>query len=248
MLPAADFLNNMEVHDYGRVGKPYLGLIRPIPQEAPGWPVWKWVFKLAHGLGLHDFFPWEENHAALQYRLGNTQVELTALKDSPASVAPYTPADEDDASRKVHYFSEAVETAAHMGLTTAETLQLPITTDAAYPFWLSTGDRVAAYQNSQFRMSAVYLKSEPGPFLDIHPEAAEILAIRDGDRVSVATRCGEVAVSARLTEEVRQDCLRLLHGWEEANANELTGLDHLDPLSGFPWYRALPARVTPNVA
>ena len=34
-----------------------------------------------------------------------------------------------------------------------------------------------------------------------------------------------------------------MNGWEEANVNELTGLEHLDPLSGFPWLRAFPARV-----
>jgi anaerobic selenocysteine-containing dehydrogenase len=143
----------------------------------------------------------------------------------------------------VHYFSEAVERAANMGLTRADTLELPFTTDIAYPLWLSTGDRVAAYQHSQFRVSDVYLKSEPEPRVDIHPEAAKILAIRDGDKVMVASRFGEVAVKARLTDEVREDCLRILHGWEEANVNNLTGLDHLDPLSGFPWCRALPVRV-----
>jgi hypothetical protein len=35
----------------------------------------------------------------------------------------------------------------------------------------------------------------------------------------------------------------MTHGWEKANVNELTGLEHLDPVSGFPWLRAHPARV-----
>lgn len=243
VLPAVDFLNSMEVHDYGRVGKPYLGLIRPIPHEAPGWPVWKWVFKLAHALGLEKFFPWENNEAALSYRLGGTQVELDTLKASPASVAAYRPAVEDDAFRKVHYFSAEAETAANMGLTTADTLELPFTTDADFPLWLSTGDRVRAYQHSQFRISDFYLKIEPEPRVDIHPETAELFSIHNGDRVKVTTRYGEVMVQARLTDEVRKDSLRMLHGWEEANINELTGLEHLDPLSGFPWCRALPARI-----
>ena len=66
---------------------------------------------------------------------------------------------------------------------------------------------------------------------------------RLGDRVRVTTRYGKVTVKARLTDEVRQDCLRMRHGWEAANVNELTGLAPLDPLSGFPWCRALPVRV-----
>jgi hypothetical protein len=35
----------------------------------------------------------------------------------------------------------------------------------------------------------------------------------------------------------------MTHGWEKANVNELTGLEYFDPISGFPWLRALPARV-----
>jgi anaerobic selenocysteine-containing dehydrogenase len=158
-------------------------------------------------------------------------------------VAPYTPAVEEDACRKVHYFSAAAQTAANMGLTTADTLELPYTTDAAFPMWLSSGDRVPAYQHSQFRVSDAYLKSDPEPRVDIHPDTAAGLAIQNGDRVRVTTRYGEVTVKARLTDEVRGDCLRMRHGWEEANVNELTGLAHLDPLSGFPWCRALPVRV-----
>lgn len=243
VLPAADFLNNMEVHDYGRVGKPYLGLVRPIPAEAPGWPTWKWVFKLAQGLGLHKFFPWEDNNHALKYRLRGSQVELETLLASPASVVRYKVSAKDNSSRKMHYFSAAAEKAANLGLTTVDSLRLPFITDTAFPLWLSSGDRVPVYQHSQFRVSEEYLKSEPEPCVDIHPAAAEKLTIRDGEMVRVTTSYGEIMVQARLTDEVREDCLRILHGWEHSNVNELTGLEHLDPLSGFPWCRALPAKV-----
>ena len=227
VLPAADFLNNLEIHDYGRVGKPCLGLVRPISHEAPGWPVWKWVFKLAHGLGLKEFFPWEDNETALKHRLEGTQVSLEDLKASPTSVVSYTPAVIETAHRKVHYFSAEAETAAKMGLTTVDSLKLPFTTDETFPLWLSSGDRVPTYQHSQFKVSESYRKSDPEPFVDIHSETAENLGIQDGDRVQVTTRWGE-----------------LQHGWDEANVNQLTGLDYLDSLSGFPWCRALPARVT----
>lgn len=246
VLPAADFLNNTEVHDYGRVSKPFLGLIRPIPHDAPGWPTWKWIFKLAHGFGLHDFFPWEDNKAALNYRLHGTPVELDSLLNSSASVAPYKPTTRDTASRKIHYFSQEAETAANIGLITVNTLKLPFTTDMTFPLWLTTGDRVMAYQNSQFRVSDTYRKSKPEPCVDIHPETAGSYAIENNDQVRIITRNGELVVKARLTDEVRKDCLRMLHGWEEANVNSLTGLGHLDSLSGFPWCRALPVRVEKN--
>ena len=83
----------------------------------------------------------------------------------------------------------------------------------------------------------------PEPLLDIHPDTARRLQVNDGDFVVLSTGYGEISVRANLNDDLRKDCLRMTHGWEEANVNELTGLQHLDPISGFPWLRALPARV-----
>ncbi|MBI9091877.1 MAG: molybdopterin-dependent oxidoreductase [Desulfobacterium sp.] len=247
ILPGADFLDSMEIHDYGRVGKPYLGLVRPLKDKGPGWPVWKWMFKLAQGLDLGSFFPWKTNEQALEYRLANTPVQLEDLKNNRASVVPYAPDDRhkigSDISPKVHYYSEAAAMAADAGALTAKSFELPFHTDSSFPFWLSTGDRVVPYQHSQFRVSTSYLKKEPEPIVEIHPQAAETLGIKTNDPVLVTTRFGKVRVAARVTDTVRFDCLRMTHGWEQANVNELTGLDHLDPLSGFPWCRALPANL-----
>ncbi len=81
------------------------------------------------------------------------------------------------------------------------------------------------------------------PLLDIHPDAAKELDIDNGDFVSLSTKYGKIRVRANLNEGLRKDCLRMTHGWAVANVNELTSLEHLDPVSGFPWLRALPARV-----
>ena len=67
--------------------------------------------------------------------------------------------------------------------------------------------------------------------------------IANGDAVAISTRNGKIEVRARLASDVRQDCLRITHGWEQANANVLTNSDDFDPIWGFPWMRALPARV-----
>ncbi|MBU2510759.1 molybdopterin-dependent oxidoreductase [bacterium] len=248
VLPAADFLDNLEIHDYGRFGKSYLGLVRPVKRSGTGWPAWKLIFELAHQLDLHSFFPWQNNEEALKYKLSNTGISYECLKNSPTGLVSY-PAEslnneEPDNSKKVHYFSQAVEDVADMGSLTADSFELPFTTDAAYPFWLSTGDRVAVYQHSQFRVAKVYLEKEPKPKVNIHPDAADSLGIKDGDIVTLATRDGEVSVEACLSDNVRIDCLQMTHGWEQANVNEVTGLKYFDPISGFPWCRALPAKIT----
>lgn len=79
--------------------------------------------------------------------------------------------------------------------------------------------------------------------MEIHSDAARELDLGEGDFVIVSTRYANIRVKLTLVDDVRKDCLRMTHGWDEANVNELTGLDHFDPLSGFPWLRALPARV-----
>ena len=81
------------------------------------------------------------------------------------------------------------------------------------------------------------------PFVDIHPDAAKELHIDNGDFVSLSTKYGKIRVRANLDEDLRKDCLRMTHGWAVANVYELTGLEHLDPISGFPWLRALPSRL-----
>lgn len=248
LLPAADFLDNLEIHDYGRVGKPFLGLVRPVMFSGPGWPAWKWVFRLAHRLDLHSFFPWQDNTEALSAKLAGTGIRFEAFESSESATLPYesglkSKIKTDIAEKKVHYFSQTVEDAVNLGSITPDSFQLPHNTDTSFPFWLSTGDRVAAYQHSQFRGSGVYTRKEPKPVVDIHPEAALSLGIKDEDWVVLTTHYGKIQVEARLTPTVRRDCLRMLHGWEQANVNELTGLEYFDPISGFPWCRALPAKI-----
>jgi anaerobic selenocysteine-containing dehydrogenase len=247
VLPAADFLNNLEIHDYGRVGKPYLGLVRPIAHKGWGWPLWKWLFEMANGLGLNEFFPWDDNEETLKYRLSNGEITFSDLEQSPVSVVQYSPdishTEQPNSKKTVNYYSEKVAEAIGTGSLLKSSFELPFYPDQTYPFWLSTGDRVEPYQNSQFRQSEAYLNKISKPLVDIHPVAADSLQIKDGERVELVTRHGEVMVEARLTDEVRQDCLRMMHGWEQANVNEVTGLEYLDPISSFPWCRALPAKI-----
>nr|WP_300455083.1 molybdopterin dinucleotide binding domain-containing protein [Desulfobacula sp.] len=244
VLPAADYLDCLELHDYGAAGKPYLGLVNPVAQKGPGWPVWKWIFKLADKLELNDFFPWETNEQALQYKLDHTGVFLEDLKNDRSSVIRYP----SDATKiiprsKIQYFSQDAQDAASAGLPTPKSFELPFYTSKQYPVWLSTGDRVNAFQHSQFRGSQIHLRKQGGPRVDLHPDQSTALGIRSGDPIQIVTRYGKLAVKAHVTDQVRPDCIRMTHGWKTPNINDITGMEYFDPLSGFPWCRALPARI-----
>jgi formate dehydrogenase (coenzyme F420) alpha subunit len=248
VFPASDFLENLELHDYGWGGQPYLGLVQPVTSDCRGWPAWRLIFELARKLGLEKLFPWTDNRQAIIHRLSGSGVELADLERSPSTTVSYKPAKTSDEHQdlpghKIKYYSETLVAAGHPGLPTPSALTLPSFTDGEFPFWLSTGDRVPFFHHSQFRRNRAYREKMPEALVDIHPDAARRMGIGNGDPVKLATKYGTISIRANLNEDVRRDCLRVTHGWEEGNANELTGLEHLDPVSGFPWCRALPARV-----
>lgn len=248
VLPAADMLGCLELHDYCATGESYLGLVQPVAPRDGSWPAWKLLFGLAERLGLGELFPWEDNAQALAYRLNGTGIAPEALLDSPSSTIPYLPPTERGFSktalpRTFHWYSSKLEGAGQAPLPVLEALMLPAIVDDQYPLWLSTGDRIRAFQHSQFRECGSYLAGANGPCVEIHPDAAALLGIGEGDLVQLATKTGAIHVRANLDSDLRRDCLRMTHGWRDANANELTSFSQLDPISGFPWMRALPARI-----
>jgi len=54
---------------------------------------------------------------------------------------------------------------------------------------------------------------EPENHLWIHPLTARSLAIEDGDRVEVSSTAGTVRLKAKITQDIRHDCVFMLHGY-----------------------------------
>ena len=67
--------------------------------------------------------------------------------------------------------------------------------------------------------------------------------LSEGEKAEVTTRFGSVQVKVRLTDRIRPDTVHLAQGWEEANANVLTGMTGADPISGFPNLKSVPCRL-----
>ena len=248
IFPAADHLDSHELHDYGSGGKPYVGLAQPLALEAKGRSLWEIVFGIARRLDLEKLFPWQNNREAVAHRLSGTGIDLKSLEKSPSALLCYAPAERTSTGwntpdGRVQYAVDAARAATRSGLPEPGVMRPPIAPDGEYPLWLSTGDRLAVYHHSQFHGSEKHRKTTPGPFIDIHPRTAKELRVGENDPVLISTRYGRLRVHAKLDGALRRDALRMAHGWEEANVNELTGMEHFDPISGFPWLRALPAKI-----
>ncbi|WP_202214845.1 molybdopterin oxidoreductase family protein [Methylacidimicrobium sp. AP8] len=116
--------------------------------------------------------------------------------------------------------------------------------DSDFPLWLITGRLLVHYQSgTQTRRSPTLLAMEPEPTVAIHPETAKGLRIKAGDGVRVTTRRGSLRAIARISEELRIDCLFAPFHWGgEGSVNRVTN-PALDPESGMPEFKLCSARL-----
>jgi anaerobic selenocysteine-containing dehydrogenase len=103
-----------------------------------------------------------------------------------------------------------------------------------YPFLL-TSSRCAHYRHSGGRQIASLRGAHPEPLIHIHPQAAQNLAVGDGDWVYVETKRGKMKQKVTLSADIDprvvvaeygwwfpEDGLATLYGWEKSNINMLT--------------------------
>ncbi len=122
---------------------------------------------------------------------------------------------------------------------------------AEYPFVLNTGSRLPMFIHSRtFRLP--WTRSlRPDAAADLNPADAKTLGIAQGDRIELATPSGSIQVRANLTNMVQPGVVHMLHAYPEADVNTLIEGDYLDPVSGFPGFKALLCsvrKVTPAAA
>jgi predicted molibdopterin-dependent oxidoreductase YjgC len=110
--------------------------------------------------------------------------------------------------------------------------------DQRYPFWLTTG-RVLEQWHSRTRTGQVpkLNQKHTGSFVEIHPDDAARLGVRDGDRVTLASRRGGCVAEARLSHDIARGALFMPIHWEEGNPNWATS-PIFDPTSKQPELKA----------
>jgi anaerobic selenocysteine-containing dehydrogenase len=113
--------------------------------------------------------------------------------------------------------------------------------DAAYPFRLATSPS-RGFLNSSFTETPTSLTREGRPEVMIHPDDAEGLGIRNGDKVLLGSARGEVRLHARLFAGVRRGVLiaESIHpnaAYEDGRGiNTLTGADSIAPFGGAAFH------------
>ena len=109
--------------------------------------------------------------------------------------------------------------------------------DAEYPLKLTTGRVVAHYHTGTMTRRCWGLNGvAPHEMLEIHPDDAAHLAIKNGDSVRVASRRGEVETVAKVTTRVIPGLVFMTFHYSESSGNMLT-TSACDPITQTPEFK-----------
>jgi anaerobic selenocysteine-containing dehydrogenase len=125
-----------------------------------------------------------------------------------------------------------------------------------YPFILTTSGRLPYYFHSQYRQIPKLRSIQPDPLVQIHPNTAAKLDIKDGDWVWIETPRGKIRQVAQLFDGMNERLVAVQaswyypeqpapsHGIWDINANVLTSNDPpYDPAIGATSLRAMLCKI-----
>jgi formate dehydrogenase alpha subunit len=137
-------------------------------------------------------------------------------------------------------FSRANGLASFMALDHKGSGEVP---DDEYPLVLITGRIREHYNNgSMTRRSSGIAQIVPMERVEISPEDAERLGIKDRARVKISSRRGQVITRAKVTDRSQAGNIFMTFHHQSALTNDLTSA-HRDPIMGTPEYKACAVRV-----
>jgi len=86
-------------------------------------------------------------------------------------------------------------------------------TASEYPLILITGRRIPVYFHSQYRQIPWLREIALEPLVEIHPETAEKLGIKEGDWVTIESRRGECKMKAKINAGIDPRVVHAPHSW-----------------------------------
>jgi anaerobic selenocysteine-containing dehydrogenase len=238
------------------------------------------IFDLAARLGLAEQFWNGDIDAAYRHQLAPTGVTLEELRAAPGGMrvpmqtrhAKHAEPDANGAprgfatpSRKAEFYSQTFLDHGYAPLPDFAEPQIgPVARPdlaARFPLIL-TNAKPTLFCQTQHRALPSLRKRAPHPEVELHPEAAQVRGIANGDWVSIATPEGSVRARARLNGNLDPRVVIGEHGWWQscaeigapgydpfgpngANLNLIIGSAALDPVSGTASHRSYLCEIRP---
>jgi anaerobic selenocysteine-containing dehydrogenase len=222
------------------------------------------VLEVAHRLGLDHAFPWKTFDDFLDWILEGTgstfeQFCEESIRIGKMRYSKYCDRGFHTPSGKFEIFSNIL---AQMGDVSPlpiyrEPSNTPVTlADLAgdYPLIL-TSAKVREFFHSEGRNLASLRRSNPEPLVEIHPETAANLGVKEGDWVWIETPKAKIRMQAALFDGLKPNVIVAQHGWwfpeknhsekswRESNINFLYGDTEYDPETGSESLRSSICRV-----
>ncbi len=250
VLPIASWLERPIL--VGRPGE-YIRLLEPaIEPVGECWWEWKIYAELARRLGFgHEFWDgdFQKCFDCVLEPSGITYADLQqhpeGIKTDPPDRSPkaYEKTGFATPSGKVEISSSILAQHGHDPLPVykepAESpLSRPDLTES-FPLVLTTGARTVYYTHSQYRQIRRLRRAVPDPLIEINPADASPRGIESGDMVRVSSLRGSAKVKAKVTDNILPGVVHVMHHWpDEANVNNLSSDQNLDPISGFAPFKS----------
>lgn len=215
--------------------------INPPGEALPDWEI---ICRLARSMGFEKHFPYqsaEEIYEEYKRSTKGTRIDISGISYERLRRGPLQwPCPSADSLPVSPLFTNRVfpTTDGRARFLPWEYTDAAEPTDSEYPFILTTG-RVRDQWHTMTRTGkiGILMRSEPSSFIEIHPEDAKTLALKEGEIVEVISRRGKLQAPCRITLDIRQGCCFVpFHWgslWSKAVANEAT-IDSFDPVSKQP--------------
>jgi formate dehydrogenase alpha subunit len=115
--------------------------------------------------------------------------------------------------------------------------------DKDYPFIMTTGRCIWQWHTGTMtRRSKDLEREEPTGWVEMNPEDAKALDIKDKEMVKAITRRGEIKIGARVTKNIKKGVVFMPFHYKECAANVLTN-NALDPVAAIPEFKACAVRI-----
>jgi anaerobic selenocysteine-containing dehydrogenase len=211
------------------------------------------IFEMGHRLGLHEAFPWKDSVEYLDWVLEDTGLNFKQFCETGILLGEmrYRKHETEGFKTSTGKFEISSSVMEAMGLSLMPLFRepplSPVSTPKlaeAFPLILISGTKVRDFFHSEYRQVESLRRGNPHPLVEIHPDTATSLGIRDGDWVWIETPVARVKMKAKLFDGIRPDVVNAQHAWwfpeektsgyawKRSNVNLLYDHAHFDPEDG----------------
>jgi len=221
-------------------------------QDAPGeakldWEIMKMI---AAKMGYADKFAWETSEDVFNEmrKITPQYAGITYAKLEGDGIQWPCPTEDHPGTPILHITSFAGMPDGKAKLQAIEHRAPAEVVDAEYPFWLTTGATIWHWPSGSMTRRCAQLDRDcPTAWLEMNKKDAEKLGIADGEKVLLSSRRGEVAVAARVMDDIKEGVFFMPFHFIEARANLVTNTAY-DPVSRTPEYKVCAVKVTKQEA